>query len=205
VAPLDRRLTKYKNAPTPSPVTFTVDRITVGATQLTPPTIDDLFPAGEYEHLSDAQKLSRPSFEMMHGGIKATSTTVKTGPGISANIEFETKLVDLETEGRATATSRQGADYVLPQRVQLAHLASSGAALSLLVNGGTRAFAGELVLENRRETYEIATTDDFTGRPDVTAATTKGAAYQALDIYLETHPAERGRLQVVPSGELVDV
>lgn len=199
VAPLDRRLTKYKNAPTPAPVTFNVDRVTVGTTNLTPPTIDDFFPSGEFEDLTDAQKLSRPSFEKMHGGLQLTSATVKAGPGIPASIEYETRLIDAANEPRVMAV------WAMPLRAQLAHVAGGAAARSALRKGGLRAFSGDRKLRDADELFHVATTDGLDPRADVTSATTKGGAYQALDAYLEAHPSERGKLQVVPLAETVGV
>jgi hypothetical protein len=54
------------------------------------------------------------------------------------------------------------------------------------------------------ELFEIASTDDLTPRPDIAPATTKGAAFHALEAYLAANPGERGALQVVPSAELAD-
>jgi hypothetical protein len=199
VVPLDRQLTKYQNAPIASAVSFTVDRVTVGATSVKPPTIDDLFPAGQFQELSDSQKLSRPSFEKMHGGVEVTSTTVKAGPGIAASIEFETKLIDSATE------SRTAPEYALPQRVHVAHIAGSAAARSALANGGLRAFGGATKVSASDELFTIASTDTMTARAEIAAATTKGAALDALDQYLAMHPGERGTLQVVPVAETVDL
>jgi Family of unknown function (DUF6603) len=198
VAPLDRRLTRYQAAPTPAPVTFTVDRVVVGTTALPAPTIDDSFSAGQFEDLSDDQKLSRPSFERMHAGVKLTSSTVRSGPSVPAPVSYETSLIDSIEQTRKTKP------YALPLRVQLAHAAGSAAARSALRNGGTRAFAGTSKLAGADELFEIASTDDLTPRPDIAPATTKGAAFHALEAYLAANPGERGALQVVPSAELAD-
>jgi hypothetical protein len=199
VAPLDRQLTKYKNSDVPAPITFTVDRATVGVAGSKPPTVDDLFPSGEFEQLTDAQKLSRPSFEKMHGGVQVSSAAVKGGASIPASIEFETRLVDSELD------SRPGANYKLPQRVQLSHVRGGPSARSALGRGGQRAFEGDAKFVESAELFQVATTDDLSGRLDVTTPTTKGAALQALDQYLAAHPDERGALQVVPIAELAGV
>lgn len=196
VAPLDRRITKYKNSPIAAPITFTVDRVTVGGAAGKPPTIEDLFPAGEYEDLSDAQKLSRPSFERMNGGVEITHSTLKCGPGIPATIEYETRIIDTELASRRTVS------YVLPAYILVAQASGGTTARSALRNGGTRKFESDRKFSESGELYAVATTDDLTLRADVQAGTSQGAAHQSLEIYLEQHPEERGRLQVVPLSEL---
>jgi Family of unknown function (DUF6603) len=195
VAPLDRRLTLYKNAATPSAITFTVDLLTVGTTASKPSTVDDFFAQAQFEELSDAEKLSLPSFERMHGGIQVSGTTVHSGQAVPAAIEYETKLIDSATESR-TAPS-----YALPLRVQMAHVRGSAAARSALRNGGLRAFGSDRKLQQAEELFEVASTNDLSRRADITAPTTKGGARQALNAYLADRPSERQTLQVVPVGE----
>jgi len=136
---------------------------------------------------------------MMHGGVQVTTATVKTGPSLPASIEFETRLVDSELDSRQTAV------YALPQRVLLAHTKGGAKARSGLGKGGPRAFSGDTKLVESAELFEVAQIVDLAGRPDVTAATTKGAALQAIEQYYEQHPEARGTLQAVPSAELVGV
>jgi len=199
VAPLERQLTLYKNAATAAPVTFSVDRVTVGATAAKPPTVDDFFAAAQFQQLRDSDKLSRPSFEKMPGGVTVTSAVVQTGAGIPATIEYETKLIDSATE------SRSAPSYPLPLRAQIAHSVGAAAARSALRNGGSRAFAGSSKFTEQDEEFEIVSTDDLGRRHDITRPTGKGAAIDALDAYLHARPAEAGMLQVVPAGETVEV
>jgi hypothetical protein len=135
----------------------------------------------------------------MHGGVEVTSTTVRAGAGLPASITYETKLIDTEIE------SRTAPPYALPLRAQIAHTRGGPAARSPLANGGLRAFTGDRILTDADERFDIASTTDFTPRVDITASTTKGAAWQALDDYLAEHPGEAGQLQVVPVGELEDL
>jgi hypothetical protein len=127
--------------------------------------------------------------------VEITNSTLKCGPGVPASIDYDTRIIDSELE------SRKVSSYVLPARVMVAHAAGGATARSALRNGGTRKFDAQTRFSETGERYGVATTDDLTLRADVAFGTSHGAAFQALDIYLEQHPEERGRLQVVPLSE----
>ena len=84
---------------------------------------------------------------------------------------------------------------------------SGAAALSLLNNMGPSKFAPppgtprKVIVD--KESFVIAATDDMSIRTDISAATTKGAAYLALSGYLSAYPEEKARLQVVPLQEAI--
>jgi hypothetical protein len=198
VAPLDRTLTRFGNASTPAPVKFTVDRVTVGTTSSSFTAVTDSFAAGQFEDLTDDEKLSRPSFEPMNAGVEVASGTARLGPSVPAEIVYETRIIDSELE------SRRGPRVTFDYAAHLALLASSAAARSPLLASGLRAFAAERKLARDEETFVVVSTVDLGARADISAPTTKGAAWQALEAYVASRPAERGTLQVVPVHELED-
>jgi len=196
VAPLDRTLTRFGNASTPAPVKFTVDRVTVGATASAFIAVTDSFAAGQFEDLTDDQKLSRPSFEPMSAGIEVASALVRVGPAVPAEIVYETRIIDSEL------ASRPGPRVKFDRAAQVALLRSGAAARSPLLATGLRAFAAERKLARDEETFVVVSAVDLGARADISAPTTKGAAWQALDAYVASRPQERGTLQVVPVHEL---
>jgi hypothetical protein len=196
VAPLDRTLTRYGNSATPGPVKFTVDQVTVGTAPAPFSAITDNFAAAQFEDLTDAEKLSQPSFERMQAGVEVGADAVKAGPSIAAPLQYETDYKD----------AQHGANAVLifepPLWMQRADLSRSLTREAGLIAAGERAFSTGAQLAQEVERFVVVSTDDLSIRPAVTAPTTKGAAHQALKSYLATRPGEREALQVVPLHEL---
>jgi hypothetical protein len=196
VVPLERSITRYGNVATPAPVRFAVDRVTVAGSATSHADVDDFFAPEQFAALSDAEKLSRPSFEKMPAGFSFGSTTARIGPAIAADIEYETRLIDSELE------SRRGLRYKVTQRFQDGVLWGSAAAKHGLVRTGMREFDGVAKLGQADDRFVAVSTSDLSLHPSLSAAKTKGAAAEALTAYLSSHPEEKGRWQVVPAHEL---
>ena len=96
VAPLDRTLTRFGNSTTPAPVKFSVDQVIVGVDPAEYSAVSDFFAAAQFEELTDAEKLSRASFERMQAGVEVASASVRAGPSISAPLTYETEYRDPE-------------------------------------------------------------------------------------------------------------
>jgi hypothetical protein len=196
VAPLDRTLTKFGNSSPPAPVKFTVDRVTVGANAAASAPIQDFFAAAQFEELTDQEKLSRPSFELMQAGLEVASSAVRAGPSISAPLTYETDYKDPEHGRRVRSL------FDLPLWMQRGALESGGLRAGGLAGAGTRAYAGKAQLAQVEEQFVVVSTVDLSVQTTVTAPTTKGGAHQALKQHLAAHPGQRGALQVVPLHEL---
>ena len=195
VAPLDRTLTRFGNGAPPAPVKFTVDLVTVGAQPAVVAPIRDYFAAGQFEELSDQEKLSRPSFELMQGGVEVGSAALRAGPAIPTPVEYETDYRDPE-HGRRGRTG-----FILPLWMQRGTLSLERSAGGLAA-AGTRAFGAGAALTQAEEQYVVASTTTLAVHDGVTAPTTKGAAIAALKAHLAAHPADRDALQVVPLHEV---
>ncbi|MFN8648103.1 MAG: DUF6603 domain-containing protein [Gemmatimonadales bacterium] len=195
VAPLDRTLSRFGNGAPPAPVKYTVDQVTVGAQPAAVTPIRDFFAAGQFEELSDQEKLSRPSFELMQGGIAVGSDALRAGPAIPTPVDYETDYRDPE-HGRRGRTA-----FRLPLWMQRGALSLERSAGGLAA-AGTRAFAAGAALTQVEEQFVVASTVDLAVHPGVTAPTTKGAAMAALKAHLAAHPGDRDALQVVPLHEV---
>lgn len=196
VAPLDRTLTKFGSGAPPAPVKFTVDQVTVGASPATATPIRDFFAAAQFEELSDQEKLSRPSFELMQAGLEIASASVKAGPSISAPLKYEEDYKDPEHGRRARSL------YALPLWMQQGALRNGATGIAA---SGTRAYATAPKLTQQEESFVVVSTSDLSIHQGVTAPTTKGAAMQALKEHLARNPGDRDTLQVVPLHELEPV
>lgn len=212
VVPLDRTLTKFGEAPLAAPQRFTVElsQVKVGAGGIpTPGRVRDAFAPAQFEELSDAEKLSRPSFEHMEAGITVASEKVECtvgGGGRGLDATYETVTINAP---RRPPTPVDGT-YTMSSAQQLSVLGRAAAARSGLLTSGLERFApasGSTPLAGlEEEQFAVVRTSDLGARPDVLKEpTTKGAAFQALDAWLAGRPEDRGLLQVVPVGELETV
>ena len=196
VAPLDRTLTRFASVATAAPVKYTVTSVTVGGNPATYASSKEFFAAAQFEDMSDADKLSRPSFESMQAGVEVASASVHLGPSIAAPLEYETEYVDAQHGPRLRTR------FLLPLWMQTGRLQNSAYSQKGLNAAGTRAYAAPRKLSQSEEQYVVVSTGDLSVRSDVTAPTTKGKASQVLREYVASRPSERDTLQVVPLYEL---
>ncbi|MDX2442613.1 MAG: hypothetical protein QNK30_02325 [Bacteroidales bacterium] len=75
-----------------------IDSASSNGTSLTLKEVKENFARAQYQKLSDAKKLSKPSFEKMQGGVEISmgNATFKNGTMVRRNIEYELKVVDKE-------------------------------------------------------------------------------------------------------------
>ena len=198
VVPLDRPIAKFGEATPVGPDGWVVSGVTIGTNDAPPwvPTTD-YFARAQFEQLTDAEKVSIPSFERMDAGVALSSDAVRAGPAMSTALTYETLIIDSPWSGRRLP------DYHLTLSAQLSMALNGAAARSPLRNVGGVKFANPAagnVSILGDESYVIASTDDLSGRPDF-GTMTKGDAYLALKLHLADHPEDRGRLQVLALHE----
>ena len=89
VVPLDLPITKYGNA-TPSDGTeFSIQSVQINAQTETIQTIQDYFAPGQFLNLSDADKLSKPSFEEMDAGVNIGSSAILNGQDSPRTVVYQ--------------------------------------------------------------------------------------------------------------------
>jgi hypothetical protein len=200
VVPLNRKLDKLGEAILTGPDRYDVTEVRVGGavTQQWTATKDQ-FARAQFENLSDAQKLSLPSFEPMDAGIELGIDSVTAGGGLTATLVYETKIIDFPYDGR------QRPRFQVPRGQFLAMVGAGAAAQAPVRQKGLQKFApaaGQVVGTAFDDTsYVIASTLDLQARRDLAPPLTKGDAQSALAAYLIAHPEDRDRLQVVAAHE----
>jgi hypothetical protein len=132
----------------------------------------------------------------MQAGVEAGGGGVRLGSALPTVIEYETRIIDSATQSRPAPTIK------LSARAQYHLSGMSVLGEKTMRTAGLRAFGGERQFSESPEGFVVASTTDLSLRADITGATTKGAAFQALDEYLSAHPAERDALQVMPVADL---
>jgi hypothetical protein len=206
VLPFNRRLTKFGEAKLEGADRFDVTRVAVGAATVSHDLVTDFFAAGQYQDLTDAEKLSRDSYEPMDSGVAVGTAGATHGFARAVPVEYETIVIDAPEGGEAPFTKfltrrlgrhALGHDSLVARaaRVYGTHLAATGRENSLPVEPQVR-------LED--DGYVIAGVRDLV-RSDLVVPTTKGQARDALATHLAAHPEDAGRWQVVPLHELEGV
>jgi hypothetical protein len=68
---------------------------TSGQAELSVEPVSDQFARAQFENLTDAEKLSVPSFERMHAGATVgAGKDIGAGPGVGRTIEYEVSVID---------------------------------------------------------------------------------------------------------------
>ena len=93
VVPLNTPISRFGNTrPVGGTQEFRIQQVTVGGAALTPTAADlvrDQFAPAQFRDLTDDQKLSSPSFELLPAGISVGSQAVDCGQPVSAAADFE--------------------------------------------------------------------------------------------------------------------
>jgi hypothetical protein len=199
VVPLNRTIARFAGVPPSGADRFQVASARLGTTLVSsPPLVDDWFAAGQFEALTDAERLSRPGYEKMVAGVTLASDRVIAGAELIKALDYETITVP-EPEPAPTF-------YRPTMTAQLAGAATGANALAPLRAGPGGAYApprgAAALVTLEEERYVIASTVDLAPRLDIVGAVGRGDAERALGAYLAANPAARGALQVVPRFEV---
>jgi hypothetical protein len=145
VLPLAKTLTRFGPA-TVEPVSFTLESVRVGPPAAANGTLADIldhFAPGQFEALTEDQRLARPAFEAMRSGahIDTGHTGVPSDRpgGVAATTGYAEKIVDVDPQaGTRSAQPPGAAPPELPDDV-VSQLVGAGAA----ARAGTRATGPE--------------------------------------------------------------
>jgi hypothetical protein len=203
VVPLHRTLERFGEHDLDGATTFAVQTVTVGDSPEGVAWVgaQDHFAPGQFHALSDAEKLSRPAFELMDAGVTLGGLTVQHGSMLGLEVVYETTLVDEPWEA-----PRRAPPYPLALVHQLAAVERGAVARSGLRTTGLARFApppdrpARVDLADAR--FVVVTADDLAAQPAIAGPTAKGAALDALRRHEAAHPEDRGRFQVIAIHEL---
>jgi hypothetical protein len=163
-------------------------------------TIPESFSPGQFEDLSENDKLSRASFEPHPAGVQLTSNAVATGTVTSLDVEYETVLVD---DPLLPGTSI--GLHTLDGATFLAQAGQGGAQFSGLRNTGKRKFldpnAPDGTVRLGHVSYTVTSKKDLTVRRDIADDGNFSSVKHGMDAYLRDNPGERDDLQVTPSHQ----
>ena len=165
------------------------------------------FAAAQFEQLSDAERLSRPSFEPMNAGVSIAGDALTFGSMRGRDYRYDTIVVDSPKRNSYTPASG-----VLAAAMMTAPSAKAPARTTGLGKFAPRPNE-QPAADLSRARYviaDIATLHDATailttapsGAVPVPDPPEKGAMLRALATYYAAAPADRGKYAVIGSWEL---
>jgi len=196
VVPLDLQITRYANGTPSDGNHFSISDVRINASEEPRQAIQDYFATGQFLTLSDADKVSAPSFEKYDAGVAIGSPDIVAGTDSARTIVYEERYID-----DYDSFSRLARLYAMPSAVQRAMTRAGAGFASPLKNSGLFKYDAGAVgaaVKTADPSYVITSTDDLSVRDDIVA--TSGSTYfgarAALHSYLAMHPGEAGGLQI---------
>jgi hypothetical protein len=152
--------------------------------------------------LSDADKLSKPSFERYDAGVTIGSSAIINGADSARTVNYEERYVP-DPNG-FSIFSRV---YAMSASVHLVLIRQGAGYISGVKNSGLVKYANgpaQAAVSAADTTYVIAGTDDLAIRSDIASGggITYFHAQAALSTYVAAHPEEAASLQIVPLHEV---
>ena len=201
--PLDQPITRFGGVSLGRTVTFSVDSLTAfGQPAASSGTTTEEFAPAQYLDLTDAEKLSLPSFSRFDAGLELGAGAVDLGHSsrsraVLTPIAYDTTIIDSLPPLPTTPAPP-------PYRLGLeAALALNGSIGRLAPGLGRYAPAPGTPprVTLAADQWVVASTADLGHRADITSDGTKLGAHLALQQYLAGNPGEAGGLQIVLASE----
>lgn len=162
--------------------------------------IDESFAIGQFKDLKDAEKLSKPAFQPLTGGLEAAPSdrTFETGNATMRNLRYETHIIDKQRSRLVIGLF----GYV---GSLFAHLVNGNAASQSVMSKHHQdqltPFEEKIVVQE--ESYAVAFNKDNTTYAAGAVFASQAQAETFLEDELATDPSLDGSLQVVSAFELV--
>jgi len=206
-APLGLSINNYGTIPISTPVTLTIDSVSIAnAPDSNAQSIQDFFAPAQFQQLTDDQKLARPSFELYQSGLRFGFSKALGGTVRQSVIGYTTEVVDPnKPAAKAAAVAAAAAApsgqvlYQVPGDSLLKQIPTGAAARAAGNTTGRAKFAGPVrAVGTEPTTYVLASTSDLT-QPKILSDTFVTFS-QAADL-LRKNRGTFPRLQIVASHE----
>jgi len=205
--PLARRITRFGEMSIDAPTTFRVQTVQIEASEARVSPVQESFAPGQFQHLTDAEKLSRPSFEPMDAGFNLCADAMQVKGAVARTVSYQTLVVSGDVTPPTVV-----APFAPNLAVVAASLDYSAALLAPLRTTGDERFvvpgAKPLValdddpyLVVHAASLRPLTKEERRAFPGTEKTTAPGSAHDALAAYLRAHPEARGMYRVVPMYE----
>jgi len=201
VVPLDLPITRYGNATPADGTEFSISQVQVNAQTENTQNVPDYFAAGQFLTLSDADKLSRPSFEKFDAGVIIGSSAITQGQDSDRVVTYQEFYID-----DFASFSRFSRLYQMPAGIHLALTAQGAGFNSAVKTTGLAKYStgpAPAPVSVQDPQYLITSVNDLSVRSDVLGQSTSYfEASAALRAHLSGHPEDAGNLQIMPEHEV---
>jgi hypothetical protein len=202
IVPLGETITKVGNARPSGPTRFEITGAKLNQQSAGRDDVMDHFARGQFFEMTDDEKVTKESYELMRAGAALGSSDAEAGNRSRVEVHYDTYVVD-----DPVRPERKTARYKLRPELFDAQIRQGAAEMSQILNSGAAKFAqpgAESAISMSEVEFVIAGTDDLTVREDLSVdGGGRAAAEHALARHLEKNPDEDGALQVVPAYEAV--
>lgn len=197
VVPLDVTITRYGNATPSDGNLFAISDVQINGQETTRQTFQEYFAPGQFNALSDADKLSLPSFELYDAGVTIGSSAIDSGKDTARTIVYDEKYIDAPM-----SYSRPTDPYLMPADISAALGRRGAGYLSPVKNTGFAKYSAgpaTAAITTSEASYVVADTNDLSVRSDISSASgvTYFQARAALNAHLDANPADTGNVQIV--------
>jgi hypothetical protein len=202
VVPLDLPITRYGNATPSDGSYFSISDVQINSQEENEQSFQDYFAAGQFLTLSDADKVSRPSFEKYDAGVTIGSSAIVSGADSPRDVFYEERYID-----EPAGFSRFARRYAMAADVHLALTRQGAGFASPAKNTGLVKYSPGVsggAVKTQDPSYVVTQVEDLSLRSDIVSSSgsTYYQARAALDSHLAAHPEEAGNLQILPLHEV---
>jgi hypothetical protein len=200
VVPLDIPITKFDNAPPADATEFSISAVTLNGRAVAAVAAQEDFAIAQFTTMSDADKLSAPSYEPFDAGVSVGAVPIGNGHASPRVVSYQERYID-----DYTLVSRSTGIYSMPATVHDALAGSGAAATGPARITGLAAYAvpaaNSLAVSGMR--YLVASTADLTQRSDILpSASTHYQARAAMLSYLAANPDQQDQVQVIAAYQV---
>ncbi len=163
--------------------------------------VDEDFARGQYQNLSNAEKLSKPSFEKMPGGVKISlgGVNIKNGNMVRKKVAYEITIVDKEIQ----KPLKKGLLYAQFGVLYANFLRGNSAAKSVL----SKAYGEKLQpfsekIQTAEDGFTVAFQRDNRAFSTASSFSSEMAAQTFMDEQIARNPSLGRSIHIVPNYEL---
>jgi hypothetical protein len=200
LVPLGLTITRFGEAVPSGTTAFSITDFRVGSQTTTYTAVQDDFAPAQFFDLSDAEKLSRPSFERHDAGAIMSGNLVANGALLAKTIDYETFFID--TLG--VVRTDEGVPHPFPWADLPVVMRTGSAAQKAISRAGSLRFANPgSPIRVAEPAFALADTVSLAAQAVTPAGkTTYSDVLAALGATVAATPARRGSLQVLATHEL---
>ncbi len=179
---------------------FSISEILVDGEETETSSVEDYFAPANFEEMSDAEKLSRKSYEKMKSGAVLDSlNALESGDYVIRKLEYESVVIDTPR----LKFSAGKVDQLLGDFQWLLNGNAASKSQRGQINRKFSALA-PAAIETIQESFTVVSTETLSAFDNVSAHGSEAAANAYMNTLLKSDPALKTQVQVVPTY-LIDV